>query len=160
MNNLIVVAFDQLDDAREAMKRLRDLEHDGQVAFEDTAVVQRAADGRVHVRNEVSGATETGAVVGALIGAVVTFLFPLVGFALGAVAGAAVGASLRTGVEGSFVDEVKERLAPGRSALFLFVRQASSDAVGAALREFRGDVIQTTLPSETEDALRQALAKA
>ena len=38
MNELIVVAFDQLDDARDAMKRLRDLEGQGRIAFEDTAI--------------------------------------------------------------------------------------------------------------------------
>ena len=57
----------------------------------------------------------------------------------------------------AFVDDVKMTLRPGRSALFLVVKQADADATTAALRQFKGDVIQTTLDSEAEEALRQAL---
>jgi uncharacterized membrane protein len=62
-----------------------------------------------------------------------------------------------TGVSDRFVDEIKETLRPGRSALFLVVRQSDLDATIAALRLFKGDVLQTTLPTEVEEALRQAL---
>jgi uncharacterized membrane protein len=158
MNQLIVIAFDHLEDARKAMKGLRDLEHRGLVQFEDTAIVERDLDGKVHVRNEVSGTTETAAVVGAILGGLLTFVFPPVGIVVGAALGAAVGASMGTGVSGDFVDQVKKTLAPGRSALFLVVRRSEADAVMAALRDYHGDVIQTTLDSEAEEALRQTLA--
>ena len=157
MNQLIVVAFDHFDDARNAMKTLRALERDGRIRFEDTALVERDPDGTAHVRNEVSGTTETAAVIGAVIGGIVSFVFPLAGIAIGAALGAAVGAAMKTGVEGTFVDEVKTTLRPGRSALFLVVKEAQADPVIAALRPFKGDVIQTTMSSETEEALRAAL---
>jgi uncharacterized membrane protein len=158
MNQLIVIAFDHFDDARDALKGLRALEHDGRIRFEDTAIVERDPDGTAHVKNEVSGTTETAAVVGALIGGFITFMFPPAGIAIGAVLGAAVGAAMDTGVGGSFIDEVKKTLRPGRSALFLVVKQSDADAVMAALRSYKGDVIQTTLDSEAEEALRQTLA--
>jgi uncharacterized membrane protein len=158
VNDLVVVAFDHLDDARAALSNLRELEKEGRVSFEDTALVEHMPDGKVHVRNELSGATETGAVVGALLGSLALFLFPVVGIAVGAAVGAAVGSALKTGVEPSFVDEVKRQLSPGRSALFLVVRKADADAVVAAIRPFKGDVIQTTLSPELDEALREALA--
>jgi len=157
MNQLLVVAFDHFDDARNAMKSLRGLEGEGRIRFEDTAIVEREPNGTAHVRNEVSGTTETAVAVGALIGGLVTFVFPLAGIAVGAAVGAAIGASLERGVSGAFVDEVKTTLRPGRSALFLVVRESDADATLAALRQFRGDVLQTTLSSEAEEALRQAL---
>jgi uncharacterized membrane protein len=157
MNQLLVVAFDHFDDARTAMARLRSLEREGRIRFEDTAIVERDPDGTTHVKNEVSGTTETATVLGAAIGTIVSFAFPLVGLALGAAAGAAIGAALDRGVSPRFVDDVKETLKPGRSALFLVVKEADQDAVLAALREFRGDVIQTTLPTETEEALKAAI---
>ncbi|MDF2734708.1 MAG: hypothetical protein K0S97_1331 [Chloroflexota bacterium] len=157
MNQLIVVGFDHLEDARAAMKQLRALEGDGHVQFEDTAVVEREPDGTAHVRNEVSGTTETGAVIGAAIGGLVTFMFPVAGIAIGAAVGAAVGAAMDKGVSGDFVDEVKDTLTPGRSALFLVTKEADADAVTASLRGFHGDVIQTSLDSEAEEALRNAL---
>ena len=130
MNQLIVVGFDHLDDARSAMKRLRELESDGQIRFEDTAIVERDPDGTARVHNEVSGTTETATLIGAVLGGVVTFVFPPLGAALGAAAGAAVGASLDRGVSRSFVNDVKETLQPGRSALFLVVKETEGDAAG------------------------------
>jgi uncharacterized membrane protein len=157
MNQLIVVALDHLDDARKAMKRLRELEADGRIRFEDTAIVEREPDGTAHVRNEVSGTTEGAAVIGAIVGGVLGFAFPLAGIALGAALGAVVGTLLDTGVSGDFVEEIKKSLTPGRSALFLVVKQAEVDPLIAALRDFPGEVIQTNLDSEAEDSLRQAL---
>ena len=157
MNQLVVVAFDHLDDARNAMRGLRQLESLGRISFEDTAIVERDPDGTAHVRNEVSGTTETATAVGAIIGGLLSFALPVVGIAVGAALGAAFGASLDRGVSSSFVDEVKGTLRPGRSALFLVVRQQDADAVLAALRAYRGDVIQTTLSTNAEEALRQAL---
>ena len=158
MNQLIVVAFDHLEDARKAMKRLREIEAEGRISFEDTAIVERMPDGNAKVRNEVSGTTETGAVVGALVGGFVLLAVPILGAALGAVAGAAVGAALDKGVDPKFIEDVKDTLTPGRSALFLVVRGADADAARAALQGLKGDVIQTTLDSETEEELRRVLA--
>lgn len=157
MTQLIVVGFNRLEDARDAMRRLRDLERAGRISFEDTAIVERTADGKAHVRNEVSGTTETGAAVGAILGGLLAFAMPVVGLVVGGALGAAFGALLDRGVSGKFVDEVKETLQPGRSALFLVVKDADVDALIPALRDFEGDVIQTNLDEETEEALRQAL---
>jgi uncharacterized membrane protein len=68
-----------------------------------------------------------------------------------------VGAALDRGVSASFIDEVKTTLRPGRSAMFLVVREADLDAVLAALRDLPGDVLQSTLSTEAEEALRHAL---
>ena len=158
MNQLIVVAFDHFADARAALASLRSLEHEGRIRFEDTAIVERDPDGTAHVKNEVSGTTETAAVVGAIVGGLITFVFPPAGALLGAAFGAVVGAAMDKGVSADFIDDVKKTLTPGRSALFLVVKQSDADATTAALRQFKGDVIQTTLDSEAEEALRQALA--
>jgi len=157
MNQLLVVAFDHFDDARRAMSSLRGLEREGRISFEDTALVERDPDGTAHVKNEVSGTTEAATAIGALVGGLVGFVFPLAGIVLGAAAGAAIGTSLQRGVSGDFVKEVSTTLTPGRSALFLVVKGQDADAVTAALRPFGGDVLQSNLTTDAEDALRQAL---
>ena len=157
MNQLIVVAFDHFDDARSALERIRSLEREGRISLEDTALVQRDPDGTAHVKNEVSGTTETATVIGAAVGGLVLFLFPVVGLALGAAAGAAIGTAMDRGVSASFIDEVKTTLRPGRSAMFLVVREADLDAVLAGLRDLPGEVLQSTLSTEAEEALRHAL---
>jgi uncharacterized membrane protein len=158
MNDLIVVSFDHLDDAREAMRHIRTVERDGQIELEDTAVIEVTPDGKAHVKNELSGATETGAAVGAVVGALTSFFLPVIGIVIGAAVGGAVGSLFDTGVDPKFVDDVKRQLKPGTSAIFLVVRRAHTDPVIAALRPFKGEVIQTTLPSDAEDELRRVLA--
>jgi uncharacterized membrane protein len=157
MSQVVAISFDSENDARSALASLRSLEQAGQIHFEDTAIVVHRADLEYEVKNEVSGTTETGAVVGALLGGLLFVVFPIAGIALGAAAGAGVGALLNRGVDANFVKEVKEGLPPGKSALFLVIKDANADATIPALRRYHGEVIQTTLDSETEDALRAAM---
>jgi uncharacterized membrane protein len=157
MSQVVVVSFDTETDAQSAMASLRGLEKEGQIHFEDTAIVVHGADGKFQVKNEASGTTETGAVVGALLGGLLFVVFPIAGIALGAAAGAGVGALLGNGVDGKFVQEVKETLPAGKSALFLVIKDANADATIPALRRFHGEVIQTTLDDDTEKALRDAM---
>jgi uncharacterized membrane protein len=155
MNQLIVVGFDRLEDARKALRTLRDLERQGRVHFEDTAIVERDKNGMAHARNEVSGTTEMATAIGALLGGAIAWVFPVAGIVIGGALGAAIGAALGTGVSRDFVEDVKKTLAPGRSALFLVVKEADADALMAALRQFNAEIIQTTLPTEAEETLRR-----
>ena len=158
MSRIVVIAFDTEDQAREALATLRSVEKQGEIHFEDTAVVTHREDGTFDVKNEASSATEAGAVVGALIGGVVFVIFPIAGIALGALAGAGVGAAMGHGVPGDFVKEVEAKLPAGKSALFLEIKSANGDVAIAALRKYHGEVIQTSLDEETEEALKAALA--
>ena len=157
MSQVVVVSFASEEDASSALKSLRGLEQAGQIKFEDTAIVVHHSDGTFDMKNEASGTTEAGAVVGALVGGILFVVFPIAGIALGAAAGAGIGSLIGNGVDGKFVDEVKQELPPGRSALFLIVKDANADATIPALRKYHGELIQTTLDEDTEEALREAL---
>ena len=157
MSQVVVVSFDSEDDARNALRSLRSLEAAGKIHFEDTAIVVHHSDGKFEVKNEVSGTTEAGAVIGALVGGLIFFVFPVAGIALGAAAGAGIGALVGNGVDGKFVEDVKAQLPPGKSALFLVIKDADADATIPALRRYRGEVIQTTLDPEIEAAIRDAM---
>ena len=156
-SSLIVIVFDDEKQAGAALESLRRLEHQGAIQFKDTAVLTKDLDGKLHVKNEVSSATETGAVGGGLVGLLLTFLFPGVGLVIGALSGAAIGALLGEGIDRSFVKELSKSMEPGKSALFLLVRNAQP-AVVDAFRPYSGKVYQTTLPEDIEERLEKALA--
>jgi uncharacterized membrane protein len=84
---------------------------------------------------------------------------PLFGMAVGAATGAAVGASSDTGVDDRFMKDLGAKLQSGGAALILLVRQANMEKILADVK-VPGDVIQTSLDGETEQALRDALAGA
>jgi uncharacterized membrane protein len=153
---LVVLSFDDEQQAAEALRALRGQQGAGVIHLNDTAVVTKDQAGSVHASGEFSSATEIGAVGGGTLGLMLAFMFPVAGIALGAAGGAAVGALLDKGVDRKFVKEVGDSLQPGTSALFLVFDQANP-AVMQVLHPFHGRVIQTTLPPDIEDRLRQAI---
>lgn len=159
MSSLVVVAFDSPDEAENVLHVLKGQTKYGNISFDDTAVVRKDADGKVHVDNQVSHGTMVATGVGALLGLLLgTLMFPLAGVLLGAGGGALVGRFMDLGVDGKFVKEVSETLQPGTSALFVLVRDADPAVVRVALADHHGKILQTTLSPEAEEALRKSLS--
>lgn len=159
MSSLVVISFDTADEAQNVLDVLHSQEKYGNISFDDTAVVSKDADGKVHIKNNVSHGTMTATGVGALLGLLLGALFfPIGGLLLGAGGGALVGRLMHLGVDGDFVKQVSESLQPGTSALFVLVREADPAVVRAALEGHHGTIIQTTLSEEAEEALKKALA--
>ena len=158
MSSLVVVAFDSPDEAAKVLESLRAQTKYDNISFKDTAVVSKDADGKVHVKNEVSQGTMTATGVGALLGLMLgVFLFPLTGILIGAGGGALLGRFMHLGVDGNFIKDVSDSLQPGTSALFVLVRDANPDVVRAVLQEHHGKVLHTTLSPEAEENLINAL---
>ena len=156
-SNLVVITFDNETDAGNLMKSLRDLEKQGQMSIEDTAVLVKDQNGKMHVDNEISGSVETGMVVGGMLGVMLTFLFPVAGLVMGIGGGALVGKVLETGVDGKFVKDLRDEMKPGTSALFIVGRGSNHAAVRAAVEPYKGTLYQTNLSSEMEDELKRIL---
>jgi uncharacterized membrane protein len=157
MSNLIVMIFDNVEDAQKLRADLRSLEREGLVSLDDAAVIEKDAEGKVHVRNEVDTGVKVGALAGGLLGLFLSFMFPIAGLVVGAGGGALVGALMDKGVDRNFVNDVTESLKPGSSALFVIVRDAESDAVLGAIRPYQGTLYQTTLPTTLQEQLQDAL---
>lgn len=157
--SLVVVSFDSPDEAQNVLNILRGQSKYGNISFNDTAVVSKDADGKVHVKNEVSHGTMVATGVGALLGLLLGgLLFPFAGLLIGAGGGAIIGRFLDLGVDGKFVKDVSDSLQPGTSALFVLVRDADPAVVRAALEGHHGTIIQTTLSDEAEENLKKALS--
>ena len=160
MSNLIVIAFDNPDEAGKVRESLAKGEHGGYLSLDDSAVVVKDADGKVHVKNEMDRGVKIGAVGGGLLGLLIgAIFFPLGAILLGALGGAVIGSLVDMGVPKNFVKEVSEALEPNTSAIFFIVRDTNPDYAIAALRNYQGKIIQTTLSDEAEDSLRDALKK-
>ena len=160
MSNLIVVAFDDADQAGEVRKALKDLERRGALSLDDAAVIVKDEDGKIHTKDEVDSGIGVGAVGGGLLGLLVGGLvFPIGGLLLGAAGGAIVGKMLDMGIDDKFVKEVGESLPEGGSALFLLVKASDPTLALAALKPYKGKVLHTTLPPDAEEQLQRVLRK-
>jgi uncharacterized membrane protein len=154
---LVAMIFDSESEASSVLDDLRKVAWKGQLHLTDTAIVRKDADGKTHVKNEMSTGTEVGAAAGALAGGLLFLMVPVVGQIAGVAVGGWIGSRANTGVETALVKEVTETLQPGQSALFLIVSSGDPDAVLATLQGHHGHVYQTTLKPEVEAALREAL---
>jgi len=160
MSNLIVLTFDDMEQAGQAFEALKKAQSGGHLKIDDAAVIVKDESGKIDVKNTLDTGVKWGAVGGGVLGLLLAGLFfPVAGLALGALGGALVGKSLDLGVDKKFVEDVTETLKPGSSALFVIGSAEHKDAVAGALRPFKGSIYQTTLPTEGVEALEDALKR-
>jgi hypothetical protein len=79
------------------------------------------------------------------------FFVPLLGMAVGAAMGALAGSMSDVGIDDRFVEEVREKVTPGTSALFVMTSRVVEDRVLEEFRGTRAELISTNLSREQED---------
>jgi uncharacterized membrane protein len=157
MSTWIVVTFDDAAEAGQVRDKIASMQKEAGLSLDDSAVVVKDAEGKIHVQNQVDRGVKVGAISGGMIGLLVTTLiFPIGGLVLGALAGAGIGALANLGIDKKFIKEVEASLQPNSSALFLIVRDNPNAAI-TALSEFKGNIYQTSLSDEDEKTLRRAM---
>jgi len=160
MSNLVVLTFEDTEQAGQAFEALKKAQSGGYLKIDDAAVIVKEESGKVEIKNQLDTGVKWGAVGGGMLGLILASLFfPLAGLAIGAVGGALVGKALDLGVDKKFVKDVTETLTPGSSALFVIGSSDKPAVVLGALRPFKGTVYQTSLPTESVEALMDALKK-
>jgi uncharacterized membrane protein len=162
MSNLIVVGFPKVDEAEAVRKELVNIQQEHLISLEDAVVVERDADGQVHLRQAINLTTD-GALGGGFWGSLVGLLFlnPLLGAAVGAGVGAASGALSDLGINDGFLREVGETLPKASAALCLLVRDATPDRVVERLRSFapHAKLLRTSLSHTDEAQLNELLER-
>ncbi|ELY94679.1 hypothetical protein C482_17945 [Natrialba chahannaoensis JCM 10990] len=159
MKELIVLAFDSMDGAKDVRDELYELQKQELLQLDDAAVVVRKEDGHVKVkqaRSLVGSGALGGAFWGLLIG--IIFWMPWLGLAVGAASGALAGKFANVGVDDEFIDEVADTIEPGHSALFMLAHDISEERVVEDLASYDPEVIRTNLSPSDEDTLRQLFA--
>jgi uncharacterized membrane protein len=160
VSNLIVITFDEAEEAGKLLETLRNIEKQGLLSLDDSAVIVKDAEGNLRVKDQTDRGVKVGAVGGGLLGLIIgSIFFPFAGLIGGALVGAVVGKMADLGVDQTFVHEVGAALKPDSSALFVLVREANPAAALSALKPYQGQVYHTSLPSDTEQELRSILSK-
>jgi len=159
MSNLVVIVFDNAEEADKVRESIRSVQKQELIKLDDSAIVVKDEDGQVHVKNELDRGVKVGIAGGGLIGLFIGFMFggPIGAMILGGLGGALVGASTDMGLQKSFVKEVSAALKPNTSALFVIVRDSNPNAAIAALKPYQGEVYHTSLDPEAEETLRRVL---
>jgi uncharacterized membrane protein len=150
---LLVIAYRDETSAAAAGEQVQRLVRYLRIEPDAVAVVRRGRDGRFHL------ATNHRPVAGELSwGLVWMLVFVLL---LGRPAGARLDPLLElvagSGLDGRFGAEIRDRLDPGTSALFLALEDDQLDRVVDVLGPYGGEVLPTTVTAAQVAALRETL---
>jgi uncharacterized membrane protein len=142
--NVIVTTFSEDSRAYEALARLKELAAEDQIDLHDGAVVERARDGTLHLRDETGNedeglATLTGGTIGLLIGILAGPLGVLLGGAMGLLAGAIVDAEDDDDTE-SVLEHISRSIGNGETAALVDLDESGPAAVDAAMAALDGRV--------------------
>jgi uncharacterized membrane protein len=156
---LVAIAYDEEPKAGEMIYLLRDLEKSGDIVLTDAVGLACDAEGKVRIFETADQQTGHDARKGALWGLVVGALFavPVVGVAVGAGVGAFASRATDNGITKEFQKRVAERLKPGTSAVLVLGHSANREKVAEAIKPLGGTVIQTDLPPDAMQLLKETL---
>ncbi len=160
MATLVAIGYPGQGTAEEARRTVQQLESELIIQADQVAAISRDTDGKYHVHTTHGGASAAGGAVwggfwGLLFG--LLFFIPFAGWALGAGMGALFGHFGEKTIDKAFQEQVREYLQPGTSALFMVIEKATPDKAIAALDQYGGTVIKTSLSDEDTRKLQEAL---
>jgi uncharacterized membrane protein len=160
MATLVAIGYPDQNTAESARMTVMELEQDLIIQADQVAAISRDLEGKYHVHTSHGGASAgAGAWWGGFWGFLFGLLFfiPFAGLALGAGMGALFGHFGEKGIDKAFQQQVRDYLKPGTSALFMVIEQATPDKAIAALQQYGGTVIRTSLSDEDTKKLQEAI---
>jgi uncharacterized membrane protein len=157
---LVAIGYPDQVTGEQARQTVFQLESELIIQADEVASISRDLEGKYHVNTSHGGASAgSGAWWGGFWGFLFGLLFfiPFAGLALGAGMGALFGHFGEKGIDKAFQQQVRDYLKPGTSALFMVIEQATPDKAIAALEQYGGTVIRTSLSEEDTKKLQDAL---
>jgi uncharacterized membrane protein len=160
MATLTAWKFPTPEGASDAMEKLESLEAQQLIQVHDAAVVTWPVGAKKPKTLELNNTKKAGALGGGFWGLLFGLIFfvPLIGLAVGAASGALMGSLTDVGISDTFIKDVRDKVSPGSSALFVLTSDAIRDKVAEAFRGTQAELISTNLSAEQEAALRQAFS--
>jgi uncharacterized membrane protein len=158
---LTVWKFDTPNGAEQAYRVLGSLQSQQLLKLHDAAWVEWEPGKKKPKTHQAASPTAGGAAMGALWGLLfgLIFFIPLLGAALGAAGGALAGSLTDVGIDDQFINEVRQQVTPGTSALFLLTSDVVLDKVREAFPGGHAQLVSTNLTSGQEAKLREAFAE-
>ena len=156
MATLTVWKFKTPEGADQALAHLGQLQKELLIEILDAATISWPEGKKSPSTNTIHNLACAGAMSGTFWGMLFGLLFwmPLLGALVGAGLGALNGCFAQYGIDERFLGDVRKKVTPGTSALFLLTGKVVLDKVEAAMAGQMGELIRSNLSNEQEAKLR------
>ncbi len=149
---LIIAAFNDEDEAGQALDALKKLEKEQIIMLVNAAVMVKDEKGKVKLKETQDVDSKRGAVFGAIAGGLIGLLGGPAGVIVGAAAGAATGGVAASKIDMGFPDdtlkELQQALTPGSSAILALIQHEWVDRVIEEMEKLGASLFREALKDE------------
>jgi uncharacterized membrane protein len=161
MASLTALKFATPEGADEMLKKVEELQNEHLIKLQDAAVVSWPVGAETPKTRQLSPSGKKGALQGAFWGLLFGILFaiPFVGLGVGVILGTTVASIKKYGIDENFIDQARQKITEGTSALFLLTSDAVMDQVAEELKGYQFEMIASNLTKEQEEQLMAEFAQ-
>jgi uncharacterized membrane protein len=158
MASLTVWKFPTPYGADAALQKLESLQAQELIKLQDAAVVSWEEGKKKPKTRQLHNTKMAGALGGGFWGLLFGLIFfvPIFGLAVGAAVGALSGSLADVGINDKFINDVRDQVTEGTSALFLLSSEAVMDRLKTEFPAHEAELISTNMSEEQEAKLREA----
>jgi uncharacterized membrane protein len=160
MDRMLVVVFDNENNAYEGKRALQQLDSEGSISVYAYAVLAKNADGTATVK-QGDDVGPIGTLLGTTFGSLIGVLGGPAGMAVGAAAGMAAGSTVdlnNVRVGSDFIDDVQKVLAPKKVALIAEIDEDWTTPVDTRMAAIGGAVFRRAVSEVSQTANQEDIA--
>ena len=144
-NNIVLLSFGESSKAYQALSELKQAAAQNKIVLKTAAVVERNADGSLHIRDGYSdGAAGDAALAGTAIGALLGVLGGPLGVLMLGATGGLLGSMVSLDtlvVRASLLEQITQGIPAGAVAVLAEVEESDSNAVGGIVQSLGGGLV-------------------
>jgi uncharacterized membrane protein len=142
---MVAAVYQDQDRAKTILDMLEEMNKAHTISLADAAMLSKGADGKLNVVETRETTAKEGAKRGAIAAGIFAVIFPpsLIASALvGGAAGAAWGKVRDTGMKSKSLEEMGEKLEPGKVGVVALVEPQYTEAVEKAMQGYDGQLVK------------------
>ena len=156
---IIVAAFQDEDEADQALKTLKEAKKEKLISIDNAAVIRKDEEGKLHIKETADMGGGKGAGIGTLVGGAIGLIGGPVGVVAGGALGAVVGGLTAKLYDGGFEDDrlrqIGTSLQPGTSAIVAVIEHRWVAELERELAEEGADVTTAALAADIAEQLQE-----
>ncbi len=156
---IIIAAFQDEDEADQALKTLKEAKKEKLISIDNAAVIRKDDEGKLHIKETADMGGGKGAGIGTLVGGAIGLIGGPVGVVAGGALGAVVGGLTAKLYDGGFKDDrlrqIGTSLQPGTSAIIAVIEHRWVAELERELAEEGADVTTAVLAADIAEQLQK-----